>query len=293
MKVSVLVPFRAEAGEAGRIRTENWQWLEKRWQALLPQAEIVTGTDEGQPFSKTTAVNDAYSRASGDVFVIADADSWVPIRHVVQSIDYVLRRQVLVVPWTIAHRLTAADTTRLRKMDPATDQPFSQSMRKNVTDYRPSPSTAAMVVVVSREGFERVGGMDPRFRGWGAEDVAFGLACGALLGLTKIILGESYALYHKRPRKDGRRVWENDPGHHNIELGERYWQAKGDPEKMTVICSEHPLSGAVFPVGPGPGAIYRPPETYVPQLAQPAQPANWQRTERPYGGTRVGEIIQI
>jgi hypothetical protein len=166
-------------------------------------------------------------------------------------------------------------------------------MRKNVTDYRPSPSTAAMVVVVSREGFERVGGMDPRFRGWGAEDVAFGLACGALLGLTKIILGESYALYHKRPRKDGKRVWENDPGTHNVPLGERYWAAKGDPDAMTVICSEHPLPGAVFPVGPGPGALGRPPETYVPQLAPPPQPANWQKVEKPYGGTRIGEQVRI
>lgn len=291
MKVSILVPFRAEQGEAGRIRTQNWEWLKRRWEASLPEAEIVTGTDEGMPFSKTVAVNDAYSKASGDVFVIADADSWVQATHVRSSIEYVLRRQVLVVPWTIAHRLTAADTMRLRRLDPAMEQPFTQTMRKNVSDYRPSPSTAAMVVVVTREGFERVGGMDPRFRGWGAEDVAFGLACGALLGLTKIILGEAYALYHKRPRANGKRVWEQDDGSHNVPLGERYWAAKGDPEKMTILCSEHPLAGAVFPVGPGPGAITRPPETYVPELAQnvgfPAQQV------RRWDGTRVGDTIRI
>ena len=111
--------------------------------------------------------------------------------------------------------------------------------------------------------------------------------------MTKIILGEAYALYHKRPRKDGRRVWEGDPGTHNVELGGRYWEAKGDPEKMTVLCSEHPLPGAVFPVGPGPGAIYRPPETYVAELARPRQPVGWEAEERPYGGTRVGEQIRI
>ena len=166
MSVSVLVPFRAEQGDAGRIRTENWEWLRKRWEAFFPDFEIVTGTDTGTPFSKTQAVNDAYSRASGDVFVIADADSWVPAGHVEIAVDYALRRQVLVVPWTVAHRLTASDTTRLRRMAPNIDHLFTQAMRKNVTDYRPSPSTAAMVVVVTREGFERVGGMDPRFRGW-------------------------------------------------------------------------------------------------------------------------------
>lgn len=291
MKISVLVPFRAEAGEAGRIRRQNWEWLEQRWKVLLPEAEIVTGTDDGQPFSKTCAVNDAYSRASGDVFVIADADSWVPVRHVRSSIEYVLRRQVLVVPWTIAHRLTAADTIRLRRLDPSTEHPFTQAMRKNVSDYRPSPSTAAMVIVVTREGFERVGGMDPRFRGWGAEDVAFGLACGALLGLTKIILGEAYALYHKRPRENGKRVWENDTGLHNVPLGERYWAAKGDPAAMTELCQEHPLAGAVFPVGPGPGAVTRPPETYVPQLA--SNVGFPQQQVRRWDGMRTGDSVQI
>lgn len=290
MNISILVPFRAEAGEAGRIRKQNWEWLERRWRAHLPQAEIVMGTDDGMPFSKTTAVNDAYSKASGDVFVIADADSWVPVNHVRASIQYVLTRQVLVVPWTIAHRLTAADTTRVRRMDPATDNPFTQSMRKNVSDYRPSPSTAAMVIVVTREGFERVGGMDPRFRGWGAEDVAFGLACGALLGLTKIILGEAYALYHKRPRENGRRVWEGDEGGHNMELGARYWDAKADPKKMTALCSEHPLPGAVFPVGPGPGAVARPPEVLTPALA--ANVGFPQERLKMYDGMRTGESVQ-
>lgn len=256
VKVSVLVPFR---DEVDTNRAENWAWLEQRWRAMMPEAEIVVGTDLGMPFSKTTAVNDAYSRATGDVFVIADADSWCPASKVRQAINYAAHNHCLVVPWSNAHRLTLADSETIRATDPAAEEPIlTDEIRRNVEDYRPSPSTAAMVIVVTRDGFERVGGMDPRFRGWGQEDVAFGLACGTLLGQTKLMLGEAWALFHVRARKDGLRIWENDPGHHNKNLGDRYWSAKYSVKAMAALCREHPLPGATTEVGPAPTRKHRP-----------------------------------
>lgn len=243
--ISILVPFRDEPGTA---RLRNWRWLEKRWRAFLPDAEIVVGTDTGYPFSKTSAVNDAYEKASGDVFLIVDADSWIEPPALVSGLETLQKYGTLIVPWKTSHRLRRIDSEWLLHQDPALPSLVTAEMREVVTEYRPAPSTAAMVTLITREGFERVGGMDPRFRGWGAEDVAFSVACRTLLGPTQTITGDTYALWHERPRRKGRRIWGDEPGHHNLELGSRYWKAKGLIRPMLALCEEHPLPGATHPV---------------------------------------------
>lgn len=293
MKVSILVPLRAERGPVGDERLRNWAWLEARWRNHFPEFEIVIGVDDGRaPFSKTQAVNDAYSRSTGDMLVLADADSWVDAPSLVRGLHYAQTLGVLVVPWTTAHRLSAADSARLLASSPTAPSPVTKKMVAGAEPYRPSPSTVAMIAVLTRDCFERVGGMDPRFRGWGAEDVAFGLACGTLLGRSHITPGEAYALHHERPRTNGLRVWEDDPGHHNIALADRYWGAKGKHGAMTALCLEHLLTGSRTPIGVGPHAHERPVPEYVPEFQEELQPEVLVREFAGYG-VRDGDRIQL
>lgn len=297
-ELSILVPFRAEAGEPGVIRTQNWEWLKARWNHFFPDAQIVVGTEDGMPFSKTTAINNAYARARGKVFVLADADSWVPEDQIRRAVAFAKQHRVLVIPWQDARRLDKVgrwDTKAILAMDPSTPNPVSAEAFGRADDYKPSPFTAAMVTVITREDFESVGGMDPRFRGWGAEDVAFALACDTLLGKNKLMLGHAWALHHERPRLNQRRVWEGDDAHHNIELGDRYWQSRGKPEEMTSLCSEHPLATAKTLVGIGPGLELRPSRTYVPEFEQAHEVELPPTVIREFitGGTKEGERIII
>src|ERR1700727_2162954 len=71
--ISLLIPFRDDDG----TRTPAFNWLVKYWTAALPGAQIVIGTDDHVPFSKTSAFNDARTRATGDVFVLIDADCYL------------------------------------------------------------------------------------------------------------------------------------------------------------------------------------------------------------------------
>src|SRR5690606_9853320 len=48
------------------------------------------------------------------------------------------------------------------------------------------------VVIMSAENYYNVGGHDPRFVGWGAEDDAFYLKAGAMLGVIRL----NYDLLH-------------------------------------------------------------------------------------------------
>lgn len=251
MKISLLVPFRANGPRDTRVKA--WKWLEQRWQTILPEAELCMGTDTGEPFSKSVAVNDAYSKSTGDMLVIADADSWVERPQIETGLEHAASYEHLVVPWWTAYRLTREDSQTLMKMPPDSILPVTREMKERAAGTGPSPASAAMVIILQRKAFERVGGWDPRFRGWGSEDVSFGNACWTFLGRNRYTLGEAFALYHPAPTNDeGMRVWKNDPGSLNTKLYERYRKATGHPMLMEILCSEHALPGASVRVGPAP-----------------------------------------
>lgn len=295
MRVSVLVPHRPEPGTTGKQRRANWRWIQQRWQAHFPEAEIVVATDKRSgPFSKAQAVNNAHREATGDMFVIADSDSWCDMPQVVAGLHYAAKLEVLVMPWTSAHRLAEQDSIELRASDPSAPHPVTPAIVGRADDYRPSPSTAAMVLCITRESFERIGGFDPRFIGWGAEDVAFGLACDTLLGRKHIMPGVAYALHHDRPRDDnGRRIWHADPGTHNVELADRYWSARGNREAMLALCAEHALDD--LPVSIRPGAKERPVDQLVGEFAAPRPPGNEQPLVRSFIGAplRDGDTVRL
>lgn len=297
MRVSILVPHRPEPGATGKQRRANWAWIQRRWQAHFPEAQIVVATDGRRTgaFSKSQAVNRAYAKSTGDMLVIADSDSWCDMPQLVAGLHYAAKLGVLVVPWTTAHRLAEADTAQIRDSDPSAPHPITPEIVSRADDYRPSPSTAAMILCITRESFERIGGFDPRFIGWGAEDVAFGLACDTLLGRKHIMPGVAYALHHDRPRdENGRRIWHADPGTHNVDLADRYWSARGNRPAMLALCAEHALPDR--PVSIRPGAEDRPVDQLVAEFNTATRAlVNEEPLVRAYIGTgfRDGDTVRV
>jgi hypothetical protein len=253
--VSILVPFTPEKNSDHRERV--WRWIEARWRATVPDAEIVVGVDPGTPpgpYSKTSAINDAYRRASGDVFVIADADAWLEPKAFHRAVDVARRTNKLVVPWRFVHRLSEEDTDRIIAGDPSAKVEMTPDMMMAAFNG-PDPVTAGTLVVISRDAFETVEGMDPRFRGWGMEDVAFGRACETILGPNVYGNEEVISLYHPRPSLEQRgRVWDGEDtdvpvsAHPNLELAKLYDGAIRDPDKMLAIVRQHRLREAKIPL---------------------------------------------
>lgn len=234
-KISVLIPFRDDDGH----RTQSAEWIRERWAKILPEAEIVFGTDDGGvPFSKTTAVNDAFLKSTGEVLVVTDADTWADEDAVRAGIAEAMKTQRLVIPWRKSYRLRERDSKDL-----LSGRPMTPSMLA-VAEPGPEPQTGGMLLIISRSAFERVNGMDPRFRGWGYEDVSFVRCCDTLLGRKTIIDGRAYALWHPRPTLPGKgRVWKNDAGQANKDLQARYVRAFGRRAAMDALVAEHPLDG--------------------------------------------------
>lgn len=246
-KISLLVPFRPSVSSPHRTRV--WKWLKKYWKHELPEAEIVIGRCNNASFSKTEAVNDAARRARGDIFVILDADAYLPgssILHCARAIeDAELRGHKLwFLPYRHLYRLTEKSTEKVLRSDPR--NPYKFSSPPPVDDVeQPTGSSyghhyGAMVQVMSRKAFETVGCMDPRFQGWGGEDVAFLRAVDTLYGKHKSLNVDILHLWHPSIGKTVLdKMWEGQkcPGS-NSNLATRYNRATGDRVKMRALVDE-------------------------------------------------------
>lgn len=187
---SLLIPL----GGQDKFRFRTWAWLLLYWMGQFhdDEVEIVIGRDRQSeqwfkrnvPFSKTSAVNDAFSKSHGDVIVILDADAYLGSSIISECADRIrLARdrgvKVWFVPYTHIYRLTKAASHVIINSDPLEPVMYSDppppALVEEVDIQGPSNTNSygAMIQVMPREAFKCVGGMDPRFRGWGGEDVSF------------------------------------------------------------------------------------------------------------------------
>jgi glycosyltransferase involved in cell wall biosynthesis len=246
-QISFLVPFRPQHSQ--KRRQEVWQWLQEYWRWELPGVEIVTGHSKGKVFSKSEAVNDAAKRASGRIFVIIDADCYIDgdvIRACADRIDRELRRgnKLWYVPYRSLYRLTKESTDLVLDSDPRHPYTFSSPPCWDEVESTEGSGHGhrfgAMIQIMPREAFFAVGGMDPRFRGWGGEDVAFVKALDTLYSPHKTTNNDVLHMWHPKIGDSFKtRMWEgqHNPGL-NGRLASRYMQSVGDRVMMRKVVDE-------------------------------------------------------
>ena len=256
--ISVLVPFNGD-----QDRQVVWRWLRRYWEYHLPGIEIIMGHDrrherDGAVFSKTCAINDAFRRCTGDVIVIADADCYIDT-HVIAHCAKRLRAaraakaHTWFVPYRHIYRLTKHATNRLIRSNPRKPLRFSTPPPSH--DIESTQGSAhghrfgAMIVVLPREAFVLVGGMDPRFRGWGGEDASFVRLVDTLWGKHTNTPNDVLHCWHPKKIEPGTwldptgksweiREWAGQGKRPNDWLSKRYQAASGDPVKMRALIEE-------------------------------------------------------
>lgn len=212
MQVSCLVAFR---GDEHRLRL--WRYVQSRFERFLPEIEVVEASDDGEdPFHKTVALNDAARRASGDVFMVLDADTWVYSERVRLAMLRVEETEHWVRPYHSKVKLLSRDTEQILEQPDWDGQVDGITEFEARTTYWPAPP-----FLIPRRMWEAVGGHDERFRGWGQEDEAFALTVRALYGPPWVIRGPAVHLYHPRIGKSGKDLWPGQTGT-NVELAEEY-----------------------------------------------------------------------
>ncbi len=253
-QASLLVPYRDDHEHRAHV----WRWLKEYWSDHLDSIEIIEGHDRFYPFSKATAINDAASRARGRVFVILDADAYLDTRFIQRYIDNVDRavrtgHRRWYVPYNKLYRLSRPATMALLKTDPNWDFLVPHPPPISILDSSPlSPHDhnsvnyghqyAALINILPREAFFAVGGMDPRFRGWGSEDVSFMNAVDTIYCQHELGHNDAIHLWHARPGISWEtRRWIGQPDTvANSRLAQRYTMAKSEAGFMQALTAEYP-----------------------------------------------------
>jgi hypothetical protein len=246
-QISLLVPFRDD----GEHRTRVWNWLRRYWRANLRSVEIVMGHDDGKPFSKAAAVNHAASRARGRIFVILDADAYLDSRVVQECADNLdaarkTGKRLWYMPYNKLYRLSRHATLDLLRTNPVLPY-HPPRLSPDHLEVTGQPDGAehyghrhgAMVQIMPRQAFFVAGGMDPRMRGWGSEDISFLRALDTLWGCHEVTNNNVVHLWHARPDNDWQnRSWIGQGAQANSRLCQRYTHASGEPALMRGLAEE-------------------------------------------------------
>lgn len=219
MNVSVLVPYRPD--DPGRVAP--WAYVRNHYREHHPDWQICVGNCDG-PWSKGRAVDHAAQQADHGLLVIADADSFTEP----DLLTALANRVVTERSWAVAHHL-------VRRLDPADTERALTTGRLVTTNCstRTRVVPGGGITILTRQAYDTVGGIDPRFEGWGAEDISFGWALDCLTGPHLQGTGTLWHLWHP-PVTIGRRM---PPAAY--ELNNRYRAVRHDPDGMRALIGEH------------------------------------------------------
>jgi hypothetical protein len=234
--ISFVGAFRSD--DPDRIRV--WEFLQECYAKQFPNAEVVVEADDGEdPFHKTLALNRAVARSNGETLVMIDCDTWVPRTNVLHAVAELQTTGTWGRPWNIKVKLGQIDTDQVLQYPNWDGQVHGMDhprRREGLNTYWAAPPQ-----VFSREQYETVGGFDERFRRWGKEDEAFGLALRCLVGRPKHVIGYAVHLWHPRLGRSGSDLW---PGQADSNKGlvHAYQQAARYPDQMRRIISRQEIS---------------------------------------------------
>ena len=224
MKISVLIPFKSDDGG---FRDLNFFYVKKRYETLMPDVELVIGEDDSEPFNRARARNLAAAKATGELFVLADADIFFGTK-LIDKIKAIAELHPWIIPFHRGYKLTPAATREVTK----TGELQLPINFKNIGVDENCNYPGSFMNVMSRQAFETVGGMDERFTGWGPEDQAFAMALDTLVGKHFRMDETIFHLWHPPVEYRHQYCRSND------DLQKRYCQSNGDAGAMFSLINE-------------------------------------------------------
>ncbi len=189
MRTVVLVPRREDGG----FRDDLWAWCRDTWWADLGLPIYEGHHDEG-PFCRSAAINTAARYADGligdrpwDVAVILDADTIVD--HAAVASAALLAERSGQITWAFS-RWAGLSSEGSALVRAGYDGGWDEHVAVEILH------SASSCLAVPRRLWDRVGGFDEGFVGWGYEDAAMSLACQAIGGGSHRIPGTAWHLWH-------------------------------------------------------------------------------------------------
>lgn len=223
--VSIVIPYGTLTNDV--IRNGLFDYVKSWWSFNFPESPIITAEsyNEDGSFNRSESRNIAVSKVDTRFLVIADADTICPAEALIEAFDRI-RSRIPYASWVLPYgpqnyyNLTKEFTDSIISNGPNADIPQEKEL---VYDHK--LQSWAGVLCMSKAGFEKVGGYDNNFIGWGYEDNAFRLALDTLWAQHERV--ESYCVHLWHPASEDERF--NQPHiYHNRRLYEKYTAAYGN-----------------------------------------------------------------
>lgn len=147
------------------------------------------------PFNRSAAVNTA-ARLAGDwdTALVIDSDVIVDLGTVEQAIELAETTGRQVFPFRKYHALSTAGTAKVMSGFKGNWMPLKRAT---------FTTNVSACFAIPRSCWDKIGGFDERFVGWGWEDVAFTFATSAAAGNYLRLSGDLWHLWHpKNPEND-------------------------------------------------------------------------------------------
>ncbi|MGM0904476.1 MAG: galactosyltransferase-related protein [Bacillota bacterium] len=224
--LSILMPYRSDHGPRDRA----FKWVKAFYQKVLPEAEICVSDCTTDLFSRAEAINRSAKQATGDIFMIADADIILDPDIIKMSVQ-LLKEHAWVVPYSRVKHVSRKSTRALLNTEPS--WPAQIDFEVSRTANAAARNFIGGVNIISRDNFEVVGGFDERFLGYGAEDDAFGHSVNTVCGRYLRLDTDIFHLWHPRVRTKSNPHYQA-----NIALLKRYIQAGKSKKRMLNMINE-------------------------------------------------------
>lgn len=216
--VEVIVPWR----DGCRYRERALAWVLGQYRSVHPGWRVTVERAPAGPWRKAIPVTRAAARTGPELVIVADADIWTT--GLATAVEQVTAGAAWAIPHTLVHRLTPGCTNDLL----AGLDPFLEH------DEKPYRGVAGGGVIVLPRRTLRDIPLDPRFTGWGQEDVSHAVALTALAGSPVRGTHDLLHLWHPPQPRANRKVGSHE-GH---VLHRRYLKARRDPALMRALIEE-------------------------------------------------------
>lgn len=229
--VTTIIPYRPTS----QHRADVWAWVRLWWATFGPENQMVIADSGLGPFNRGRARNRAARSATGDILLIADADTIVDPFALRAAIDLVAMGRV---PWALPYglgryyNLSEKATARRLQFDPDELAPIAEPW--DTDDYEFKLDSWAGCLVVRRCDFWTAGGY-PEFDTWGYEDDCFRTALDVMIGPHVRTPGFALHLWHPATELDR---FANPGIDHNRGVLRAYKRAR-TKEAMRAVIQQH------------------------------------------------------
>lgn len=199
MKIDIHIPWRDNGCE---YRKNSFNFLYNHYSTI---GNVITIDSEFKEFNRSNARNLCIKNSKNEIAIIIDADNYISREQILIGLQVSEQTDRIVRPFNSIHYLNREATQRFIS--------DTLNFKPTYKDYEYIPpdgitmENSGGAYIVKKSTWERLGGMDEKFEGWGIEDMAFNQVHNHYYGEQVYIDGPNYNLHHPADRIASEKNW--------------------------------------------------------------------------------------